>query len=111
MATIGFPLHRLIQDGDCLLPLVHAEADYRHPLRHGEVIQVELSVREIGCSAFTLDYRFADETGREKARASTVHVHLGPAGASGASAPLPEVLVAALRPWMPPTAPAGRLGA
>ena len=108
MATIGFPLHRLIQDGDCLLPLVHAEADYRHPLRHGEVIQVELSVREIGGSAFTLDYRFADETGREKARASTVHVHLGPAGAS---APLPEVLVAALRPWMPPTAPAGRLGA
>ena len=97
MATIGFPLHRLIQDGDCLLPLVHAEADYRHPLRHGEVIQVELSVREIGGSAFTLDYRFADETGWEKARASTVHVHLGPAGAS---APLPVALVAALRPWI-----------
>ncbi|NCA88828.1 MAG: acyl-CoA thioesterase [Gammaproteobacteria bacterium] len=97
MTIIGLPLHRLIQDGDCRLPLVHAEADYRQPLRHGEVIQVELDVQQIGRSAFTLDYRFVDEVGREKARARTVHVHLGPAGAS---APLPVALVAALRPWI-----------
>ena len=104
MATIGFPLHRLIQDGDCLLPLVHAEADYRQPMRHGELIQVQLSVKQIGDRAFTLQYRFGDESGREKARASTVHVHLGPAGAS---APLPQALVEALVPWTLLTEPTG----
>ena len=105
MASIGFPLDRLIREGNCLLPLVHAEADYRHPLRHGEVIQVELRVQHIGGSAFTLDYRFVDEAAREKARASTVHVHVNPAG--DGTAPLPEDLEAVLRPWLAPTASAG----
>lgn len=104
MATIGFSLPRLIQDGDCLLPLVHAEADYLQPMRHGELIQVELSVQRIGDRAFTLQYRFLDETGRDKARGSTVHAHLGPVGAS---APLPKALVEALRPWTPQTGSTG----
>jgi 1,4-dihydroxy-2-naphthoyl-CoA hydrolase len=98
MAAIGFPLHRLLAAGDCPLPLVHAEADYRQPLRHGEKIRVALGVLAIGRTSFTLEYRFLDEGERERARAKTVHVRLGQDRTTGA--PLPEELVRALDPWL-----------
>lgn len=97
MAGIGFPLAEIIRAGDPLLPLVHAEADYLLPLRHGEAIQVELGVLRLGFAAFTLGYRFRDDQGQLRARARTVHVRLSPDRAG--SAPLPPALVAALQAW------------
>ena len=97
MASIGFPLVEIIRAGDPLLPLVHAEADYLLPLRHGEAIQVELGVVRLGDAAFTLGYRFRDDQGQLRAWARTVHVRLSPDRV--ASAPLPPALVAALQPW------------
>lgn len=94
MADIGQPLDRLIREGPTLLPLVHAEADYRTPLRHGQDVSVRMSVAALGNSSFTLDYRFVDGEGRTCARARTVHAHLD--GDRAASAPLPAALAAAL---------------
>jgi 1,4-dihydroxy-2-naphthoyl-CoA hydrolase len=94
MRTIGFPLDHIVREADPLLPLVHAEADYRAPLRHGEVIRVELCVARLGPRSFTLDYRFIDGDGQMRASARTVHVGLGPDRTS--SAPLPQTLAAAL---------------
>jgi len=97
MITLGHPLDHLIRAGGPLLPLVHAEADYRQPLQHGEALRVELSLARLGRTSFTLIYRFLDDAGGERARASTVHVCLGPDRATAAA--LPESLVAALRAW------------
>ena len=97
MGAIGFPLERIIAAADPLLPLVHAEADYYHPLRHGEALCVALGVHHIGSTAFTLDYRFLDGDSQLRARVRTVHVRLGPD--RGSSAPFPPALVAALKPW------------
>jgi 1,4-dihydroxy-2-naphthoyl-CoA hydrolase len=94
MASIGHPLDRLIREGRTLLPLVHAEADYRAPLRHGQSVSVHVSVAAVGSSAFTLDYRFVDDEGRTCALARTVHAHLD--RDRGASAPLPAEMAAAL---------------
>jgi 1,4-dihydroxy-2-naphthoyl-CoA hydrolase len=94
MADIGHPLDRLIRDGHGLLPLVHAEADYHSPLRHGQDICVHVSVAAIGNSSFTLDYRFVDDEGRTCALARTVHAHLD--RDRGASTPLPRALGASL---------------
>lgn len=76
MAHVGQPLPTILADRRFLLPLVHAEADYQHPLRHGEAIRTELRVEELGDTSFTLGYRFIDEQGRQRANARTVHVVL-----------------------------------
>jgi 1,4-dihydroxy-2-naphthoyl-CoA hydrolase len=93
MGALGFPLEGLIHDG-CRLPLVHAEADYLLPLRHGEAIGVQLEMATLGESSFTLVYGFLDEAGILRARVRTVHVHLAPDGQR--AAPLPEALRAVL---------------
>lgn len=95
MSSLGHPLDRLIQAGGPLLPLVHAEADYLQPLRHGETLRVELGLARLGRTSFTLAYRVVDDAGDERARVSTVHVCLGPDRST--AAPLPEALAAALR--------------
>ncbi|MBN2887002.1 MAG: acyl-CoA thioesterase [Chromatiaceae bacterium] len=97
MAHSGLPLDALIRAAEWHLPLVHAEADYGAPLRHGEQVRVTIEVLELGQRAFTLGYRFALEDGREAARARTVHVCIE--AAAGVSRPLPESLRAALAPY------------
>lgn len=94
MAELGLPLAEVIREHRWLLPLVHAEADYRAPLRHGERVQVLLAIEDLGTSAFTLSYRFEDDSGGLRATARTVHVHLAADGRG--SAPLPQVLRDAL---------------
>jgi 1,4-dihydroxy-2-naphthoyl-CoA hydrolase len=93
MSTLGFPLDGLIRAG-CRLPLVHAEADYRMPMHHGEGILVEVGVEALGGARFTLAYGFRDGAGALCARARTVHVHVAEGGTG--AAPLPEDLRAAL---------------
>jgi 1,4-dihydroxy-2-naphthoyl-CoA hydrolase len=94
MADLGLPLSAVIQQRRWRLPLVHAEADYRAPLRHGERIEVQLAIAELGGSAFTVSYRFQDAAGGLRATAKTVHVNLAADGAG--SAPLPQELRTAL---------------
>jgi len=90
---LGFPLDALIRAG-CRLPLVHAEADYVRPMRHGEEICVAVAVADLGGARFTLAYGFRDLEGGLRARARTVHVHVSESGER--AAPLPDALLAAL---------------
>jgi len=100
MAKLGFPLDAMIRDGDLALPLVHAEADYRRPMRHADQVGVMLVLSELGDGSFTIDYRFDVDDGKLAANARTVHVCVQP-GTAGACA-LPEALSVALRPWLQP---------
>ncbi len=94
MEVSGFPLDAMIRDGDLALPLVHAEADYRRPMRHGDKVCVLLSVAEVGTSSFKIDYRFQTQDGDLAATARTVHVCV--TAETGRPQPLPEALVDAL---------------
>ncbi|MBK5964065.1 thioesterase [Thiocystis minor] len=76
MDTIGFPVDLMIRDGRMLLPLTHAEADYRRPLRHGDTVRVLVSVLEIRRRSFAIGYRFIDRLGDVAATARTVHVEV-----------------------------------
>ena len=80
MRQLGFPLERLIGDGEILLPLVRAEADYRRPLRHGEHVRVFLVVEALRARSFTIAYQFVTEDGGVAASARTRHVQVTPAG-------------------------------
>jgi 1,4-dihydroxy-2-naphthoyl-CoA hydrolase len=99
MADIGFPLDRLIREGAGKLPLVHAEADYALPMRHGEEVEARLQVESLGRTSFTLSYRFLDAAGRECASASTVHVYLAGDPSGLTAHPLPKVLRTLLQNW------------
>jgi 1,4-dihydroxy-2-naphthoyl-CoA hydrolase len=97
MEAIGLPLDLLIREGRARLPLVHAQADYRAPMRHGQTVSVRLGVARVGASSFTLDYRFTDDDGRLLALAQTVHAHWD--AERNATAPLPPALAKALGKW------------
>ena len=71
----GQPLSSLISEKEYLMPIVHAEADYFSPLLVGDTLFIELSLEKLGTSSFTLGYRYFDEKeGKEKGKASIVHV-------------------------------------
>lgn len=97
LGHLGLDLAGLIQAGPHL-PLVHAEADYRAPLRHGEQVWVRVTLERLGDQSFTLGYLFTGLDGVERARARTVHVAMDPAGGPMA---LPPPLRHALEQTLP----------
>ena len=95
MTSLGWPLHAMIRAGELALPLVHAEADYRRPMRHGQPVRIEVAVTDIGSARFTVAYRFTDLTDELLASALTVHAAIDPARSR--PIPLPPELAEALR--------------
>lgn len=61
--SIGLPLPDLLADRAFLAPIVHAEADYRSPLRHGEAIRVEVTVPRIGRRSYETAYTVSGPRG------------------------------------------------
>jgi YbgC/YbaW family acyl-CoA thioester hydrolase len=73
MAHLDVPLSRILEHQPFLLPIVHAEADYKRPLRHGDRVEVVLRVQRIGNTSFTLSYEFKTADGALCNRVQTVH--------------------------------------
>jgi len=94
MEHIGYPIDAMLRDGEILLPLTHAEADYRRPMRHGDRIRVEVRVEDLRRRSFAIGYRFLSEAGEEMATARTIHVLVTDEIHIGES--LPETLRAGL---------------
>lgn len=95
MRELGFPLERIITEARYHLPLVHAEADYRQAITHGEELVIQLQLTELGEKRFKLHYHCLDTAGRPRAELHTVHVATA-AGATGAIT-LPDDLRQALQ--------------
>ena len=76
MQQIGCSLQELLARECYLLPLVHAEADYHRPLRHADRLKIELRLKRLGQTSFTLGYRVLGEDHTEYASLETVHVVL-----------------------------------
>jgi 1,4-dihydroxy-2-naphthoyl-CoA hydrolase len=73
-----------------IAPIGRCEADYRRPMRLGDRLTVEVSVKREGASSYALRYVFRDDDGEEVARAVTVHVAMD--RATGRSVPLTEAM-------------------
>ena len=54
--------------------LARAEIDYQRPTRYGDVLEVRLTVVDIGRTSFRYDYEILDEQGRTVLSAKTVQV-------------------------------------
>ena len=54
--------------------LARVECDYKRPTKYGDVIEIRLTVAEIGRSSFRYEYEMVDERGRTVLLAKTVQV-------------------------------------
>ncbi|MFL5321881.1 MAG: acyl-CoA thioesterase [Myxococcaceae bacterium] len=62
---LGVPYVKMLAERKVGYPAVHADADFRKPLRFGDVIRVELSVLKVGTSSLHCRYRMFPEHGTE----------------------------------------------
>ena len=74
LKEMGYSFRERFAVGDFIIPVAHAEADYLHPLRVGDTIEISAAVTEIGDSSFAMMFQFADSDGRIVVRTNTIHV-------------------------------------
>jgi len=100
MRHLGMEIRLWLHEGDRILPVVHAEADYHRPIRLGDELEAVLGVQRIGETSLTLgcDFFQPGEDGECLASVRTVHVCVDKA--TGKPVPLPEHLRDRLASWM-----------
>ncbi|MBU0678535.1 MAG: acyl-CoA thioesterase [Verrucomicrobia bacterium] len=69
----GQSIQHMIEEGDFIAPVVHAEADYLTPMTLGSAFGIELTCHSIGASSFSIAYAFVDDEGEVAATARLVH--------------------------------------
>ena len=58
-----------------VVPIAHSEADYKAPIRHGDVITVTIDVARVGRASFELRYAVTGEGGPADRRVAARTVH------------------------------------
>ena len=76
--------------------LARVEADYKRPSRFGDVLEIRLTVAEIGRTSFRYEYEIVDEQGRSVLTAKTVQVMYD--YAANRPVPIPDAIRALLIP-------------
>ncbi len=56
--VVGRPYARVLDDGNTGFPTVHTEADYFRPIRYGETVVAETTVRRLGGASVDFRFRF-----------------------------------------------------
>ncbi len=88
LAEAGMPLGKAMAQDGPMWPIVHCEADYRHPMRLGDPVRAQLWLEREGRSSITLGHRFLSPSGELLAEARTVHAAMD--RQRGESVPLTE---------------------
>ncbi len=89
MASKGMGLGKLLAAAEFLLPIVHAETNYKAPLRLGDGLKIKLGIKRKGTTSFTLAHELYKNE-RLAGDGVTVHVCLDPR--TGKPMPLPASL-------------------
>jgi 1,4-dihydroxy-2-naphthoyl-CoA hydrolase len=74
LEKIGFGFAELIKEKPFFLPIVHAQADYKLPLFVGDLIEIQVTVENVGTTSFTFGYQLLDTRQNVVGTAQTVHV-------------------------------------
>lgn len=61
-------------DPDFAIPIIHTEADYYHPMRTGDLVDVAIKVNQLRSSSFELSYEILAPNETIMAEAKTVHL-------------------------------------
>lgn len=92
----GITIKDLLANTTFLLPIVHAETDFKAPLRVGDRVVVRLKVKKTGNSSFTLAHEIYKDGTELSGAGETVHVCIDKH--TGAKIPLPAELPEAICP-------------
>jgi YbgC/YbaW family acyl-CoA thioester hydrolase len=94
LLEVGFDLATALNAGHGL-PLVHTESDFRHPLRFGDQIAVDVACAKIGGKSITMRYHFSlVATATDVATITLIHACVDMKGMT--TEPVPCGLIAAL---------------
>lgn len=74
MRRLDADLAQLIEAAQWRIPIVHAEADYTQPMRHGDAVDIRLQIERMGRSSIGVMYTFVGKDGAQLAVARTTHV-------------------------------------
>jgi 1,4-dihydroxy-2-naphthoyl-CoA hydrolase len=74
LEQLGFGFAELIRHKSYFLPIVHAESDYKMPLFVGDVLEIQITVANIGTTSFTFAYKLLNASHEVVGTAQTVHV-------------------------------------
>lgn len=83
----GLPLRSLIEEGTWVMPLVHASADFKRPMRLGDKITVRMELAEVSGGSLTFDYELLGDDGKARATARFVHAVIDKARFKGRRVP------------------------
>lgn len=104
MHQAGLDFAALLREGRYGMPLVHVEADFRRPFRHGDEVGVDLWCDEIGTRSYTLRVELVPTGGTQPSaslRFTSAVVDL----TTFSSVPVPDSFRAALTALLRPAAP------
>jgi len=73
VVSSGVDRARYFGGDEYIVPIAHAESDYRSPIRYGERIEVSIEVARVGRASFELRYRVLGPDGGLRVEAATVH--------------------------------------
>ncbi len=90
----GLTVQMLIEQNRFLLPIVHAECNFSAPLRVGDEIKIDLSLKGVGSTSFTLQTSISKG---EIVSGSTEIVHVCVDKTTGDPHPIPESILSYLR--------------
>ena len=78
LESCGFPVEKILREGNFALPIVHAESDYLTPVRIGDLVSINIVLKSISQSTFILKYemKISDKLA---GAATTVHTSVNPA--------------------------------
>ena len=69
---LGFP--ELLRNKNYFLPIVHAESEFKKPLFVGDLLEIHVTVAEVGQTSFTFAYTILNTQHETVGTAKTVHV-------------------------------------
>ena len=88
--SVKLSVGHMLDNSDYLFPIIHAEADYKAPLKVGDALTINMSVDRIGDSSVSLLFRLLDRHGKKVGTVKIVHVAVDKA--TWKKRPLPQEL-------------------
>ena len=93
--SVGHPMAAERAKAEFVAVVVHAESDYRSPIRLGAKLTIEYRIAAVGTTSFTNVFRFVDPAGHEVGAARIIQVTIDPL--TSAKMPIPAWLRALLQ--------------
>lgn len=97
LESLDAPMASLLQQEAWIMPIVHAEADYRKPMRLGDKLRVQVTVESLGKHSLTLLYKVEGCEGSDL-RVEGKHVHVFIAKSGMRPIPIPSAIHAKFSP-------------